>query len=241
MTRISEAELERLFVQAHSSFILEDQFFAKLIDSTVYVHVPVSDDYQHVRFMQFRHPDGFDAIPFFTSALRSEKARSKAIRTLRLSCVDLFQVTRGATLMVNPNDGGAVIYPEEVASLLDGRAIETFEKVSLSNGPVDIRLAQAPPPALLETLRTGAALTPFIKDVYVLEQRAVQGSTQESTLLVYLGVAAIHMDRGARHIVSLIQQMSPRLNDIIDVAAFDADLKRPEFLDELQAEPVYRA
>lgn len=240
VSRISDAELERLFEQGLVSLIHEDLFFSQLMNAMVYVHVPVSDDSKHVRLIQFRHPDGFEAIPFFTSARRSEKARPKFVKTLRVPCVDLFNGTRGATLMLNPNDGGPVLYPEEIASLLDGRTLEAFEKVPPSGGSMDVRPARCPPAALLETLRAGAALAPFIKDVYVLEKRSISGDAEEATLLVYMGVEGKHMDRGARHIVSQIQQMNPRLEGIVDVAVFDAESQRPEFLDELGAEPINR-
>ena len=240
MTRISNAELERLFEQGLASPIHEDLFFEQLMNSMVYVHVPVSDDSKHVRLIQFQHPDGYDAIPVFTSARRAEKGRPKFVKTLQVPCVDLFSGTRGATLMLNPNDGGPVLYPEEIASLLDGRALEVFEKVPPSGESMDVRPAQCPPAALIETLRAGAALASFIKEIYVLEKRSTSGGTEEATLLVYMGVEGKHMDRGARHIVSRIQQMNPRLESIIDVAVFDADLRRPEFLDELRAEPINR-
>ena len=45
----------------------ERAFFKRLMDAIVYVHAPISDDAQTLRLVQFRHPDGFDAIPFFTS------------------------------------------------------------------------------------------------------------------------------------------------------------------------------
>ena len=240
MAKISDAKLERLFERGLASLVHEDLFFSQLISSMVYVHVPVSDDSNHVRLIQFRHPDGFEAIPFFTSARRSEKARPEFVKTLRVPCVDLFNGTRGATLMLNPNDGGPVLYPEEIASLLDGRALEAFEKVTPSGDTMDVRPAQRPPAALLEALRAGAALAPFIKDVYVLEKRSTSGDAEEGTLLVYMGVEGKHMDRGARHIVSQIQQMNPRLECIVDVAVFDAESQRPEFLDELGAEPINR-
>ena len=138
MTRISNAELERLFEQGLASPIHEDLFFEQLMNSMVYVHVPVSDDSKHVRLIQFQHPDGFEAIPVFTSARRAEKGRPKFVKTLQVPCVDLFSGTRGATLMLNPNDGGPVLYPEEIASLLDGRALEVFEKVPPSGESMDV-------------------------------------------------------------------------------------------------------
>ncbi|MGX9780623.1 SseB family protein, partial [Stenotrophomonas maltophilia group sp. LNF336] len=82
------------------------------MDAIVYVHAPISDDAQTLRLVQFRHPDGFDAIPFFTSLDKAQAASSSAVRILGVSGRELLTGTRGATLMLNPNYGGVVLYPE---------------------------------------------------------------------------------------------------------------------------------
>lgn len=241
MAKISNAELDRLFEEGMLSIFNEEPLLSQLINAMVYVHVPVSDDCKHIRLVQFRHPDGFEAIPFFTTERRSENAKSKYVRTLCMPCVELFNGTRGATLVLNPNNGGPILFPEEIASLLDGRPLETFEKVSPFGGSMDVRPAMSPPNALLEALRSGASMTSFIKYVYVLEKREAEEPSSQTTLLVYLGAEAKHMERAARHVVLLIQQMNPRLEDIVDVAVFDAGQSRPDFLNELEADPIYSA
>lgn len=55
------------------------------MDAIVYVHAPISDDAQTLRLVQFRHPDGFDAIPFFTSLDKAQAASSSAVRILGVS------------------------------------------------------------------------------------------------------------------------------------------------------------
>lgn len=237
MATVSESELEYLFERAHSSHFNEAKFYAQLMKAMVYVHVPVSDDSKNVRLIQFRHPSGFDAIPLFTSAHRCALAGFKAVKALRLPCIDLFNATRGATLMINPNDGGPVLYPEEVTALLENGTLETFEKIEQDGGSWDVRLAESPPRRIVDALCTGAASTSFIKHVYLLEKR--ETDSDEAMLLVYLGAEPAHLERAARHMIQVLQNLSPRPDTVMDVAVYDVAQAWPEFLDQIGAVPVF--
>ena len=239
MSTVSEGELEHWFEQAMHSHTNESSFFACLVRATVYAHVPISDDSKNVRLIQFRHPDGYDAIPFFTSAHRAARSTFSGLRTIKLPCATLFEQTRGATLMVNPNDGGAVLFPEEVATLLKSGTLETFEKVSLGEGPVDARPATSAPDNLIRALDGGVPLPPFIREIYLLEKRSLDQGSSRPTLLIYAGVEARQMERGARHLVSVVQALDPRPEDIVDVAVFDIAQARPGFLNDISAVPVF--
>ncbi|APO97678.1 hypothetical protein BJD13_00345 (plasmid) [Xanthomonas perforans] len=129
-TTSAEAALEASFERARGSAIEERAFFHRLMDAIVYVHAPVSDDAPTPRLVQFRHPDGFDAIPFFTSLDKAQAASSAAVRILGVSGRELLTGTRGATLMLNPNDGGVVLYPEEVAAFLDTGFLARVDRYS---------------------------------------------------------------------------------------------------------------
>ncbi|MBN9618170.1 MAG: dNTP triphosphohydrolase, partial [Actinobacteria bacterium] len=98
---------------------------------------------QTLRLVQFLHPDGFDAIPFFTSLDKAQAASSSAVRILGVSGRELLTGTRGATLMLNPNYGGVVLYPEEVATLLDTGFLARVER--LAPAEFAVRPAQAAP------------------------------------------------------------------------------------------------
>ena len=80
-TTSAEAALEASFERARDSAAEERAFFKRLMDAIVYVHAPVSDDARTLRLVQFRHPDGFDAIPFFTSLDKAQAASSAAVHT----------------------------------------------------------------------------------------------------------------------------------------------------------------
>lgn len=237
MATVSQSQLERLFEQAHSSHFNEAVFYTHLLQARVFVHVPVSDDAKSVRLIQFRHPDGFDAIPVFTSAQRCARAASAAVKAIQLPCMELFGATRGATLMINPNDGGPVLYPEEITALLEKGTLETFEKLEPAGGTWDVRPAQNPSMHLVEAVRAGAAAASFIKQVYLLEKR--ETGSGEFVLLVYIGTESSHIERAARHMVQVLQNIHPRADAVIDVAVYDAVCARPNFLDQVGAAPVF--
>ena len=136
MTKISTAELERRLERARAYREEEPAFFRCLLDAWVYTHAPLSDEHPRVRLVQFRHPDGFDAIPFFTSETKARFAGRGVARTVKVTGRDLLEGTRGATLMLNPNDGGCVLYPEEVDALLRSGTVARVEKILRTNQKV---------------------------------------------------------------------------------------------------------
>ncbi len=238
---VSESQLDEAFERCHSNYLQETPFYERLVRAQVYVHVPVSDDSKNVRLIQFRHPDGFDAIPVFTSLSRCNRAGSRAVRALRLPCVQLMNSTRGATLMINPNDGGPVLYPEEVESLLQHGTLETFEKVDRVEGSWEVREAEGVARGFLEALCEGASKASFIKSVHLLERREVDSTSGDVTLLVYLGVERTHSERAARHMIQVIQSLSPRPDRVVDITVYDAAQSLPELLDQVGATPIFRA
>lgn len=237
MATVSQSHLEHLFEQAHSSHLNEAEFYIHLLQARVFVHVPVSHDAKDARLIQFRHPDGFDAIPVFTSAQRCARAASAAVKAIQLPCIELLNATRGATLMINPNDGGPVLYPEEIDSLLVKGTLEPFEKLEPAGGTWDVRPAQNPSMRVVEAVRTGASSASFIKQIYLLEKR--ETDSEELVLLVYIGAESGYLERAARHLVQVLQDLQPRLDTVMDVAVYDTALTRPSFLDELGAVPVF--
>jgi len=152
--------------------------------------------------------------------------------------MELLKPTRGATLMVNPNDGGPVLYPEEVTTLLENGTLESFEKIEPAR-TWDVRQAKNPPASLVAALQTGIASTLFIRHVYLLDRRASAEDSMSDGLLIYLGVDAPHRERAARHVVSIVQQLDGKPDRIVDIAVYDAAESRPTFLDEIGVTPVF--
>ena len=131
MKIISTAELERQLERARTNPEEEPAFFRLLLDACVYAHAPLSDDSPRLRLIQFRHPDGFYVVPFFTSEAKAQIAASGAARIVKLSGRELLAGTPGATFMLNPNDGGCVIYPEEIEALLKTGTVARVQNIHL--------------------------------------------------------------------------------------------------------------
>lgn len=133
MAMMSTSELQRCLERARTHQEEEPALFRCLLDAFVYAHVPLSDDPPRVRLIQFRHPDGFLAVPFFTSEAKAKFAGRGMVRTVKLTGRELLAATPGATFMLNPNDGGCVLYPEEVDSLLRTGRVPRIETVHLKD------------------------------------------------------------------------------------------------------------
>ncbi|WP_396614788.1 SseB family protein [Lysobacter soli] len=229
-----EAWLER--VREHPAE--EPAFFRALLDATVHVHAPASDDSGKVRLVQFRHPEGFAAIPFFTSMEKAQIAASPAVRILTLSGRDLLAGTRGATLMLNPNDGGAVLYPEEIAALLQSGFMPRIE--TLARGALQVRIAHAVPAWLSAAVRRSVARAGFIEAAYVLESYSTDACDTPAGLVIYLIAAPTFAERAARLVTAAVQPLCSDADPVIDVMIHDAAQPLPAALARGEILPIYR-
>ena len=85
MAKISTAELERSLERARTNREEEQAFFRFLLEAWVYAHVPLNDDHSRLRLVQFRHPEGFLAVPIFTSEAKARFAGRGEVRTVKLT------------------------------------------------------------------------------------------------------------------------------------------------------------
>ena len=105
MTKISTAELERRLERARVYREEEPAFFRLLLDAWVYTHVPLSDDHPRLRLVQFRHPEGFLAVPLFTSEVKARFAgRGLVVRTVKFTGRELLTGTCVNTKKSYPKD-----------------------------------------------------------------------------------------------------------------------------------------
>ena len=198
MTTITTAELERLLERARAHQEEEPAFFRCLLDAWVYAHVPLSDDHPRVRLVQFRHPDGFFAVPFFTSEAKALFAGRGAVRTVKFTGRELLAGTPGATFMLNPNDGGCVLYPEEVDALLKTGIVARIETKDLDDSFFFVVCDRADPPTwLVPRLMQLYAQLSFVQAAYLLKVAPPQAPTS-LTFLIVLGVAPAHAERAIR-------------------------------------------
>lgn len=232
-----EADLEAALERARGDSDEELAFFKQLMDAMVYVHAPVSDDARTLRLVQFRHPDGFDAIPFFTSLGKAEVASSAIVKILGVSGRDLLEGSRGATLMLNPNDGGIVLYPEEIATWLDTGFLARVAKpvpFEFKVGP-----AQSAPAWLAPTIAQSLQHASFVSAAYLLETHQASTSSQRPGLLIWLVVDMAYSERAARLVTTAIQPLCSEVDVVIDLMVHDASQPLPEALDDPQVLPIF--
>lgn len=112
----------------------QDAFFKALLNATVYAHVPMESPPEGVmRFIQFIRPDnGQTMLPFFSDKGQAEEAASNAALIVAMSGRDLFELTQGASLMLNPNVDAIALYPPEITAILEGRALGSFAMDEIS-------------------------------------------------------------------------------------------------------------
>jgi hypothetical protein len=227
---ISTEELERRFECAREHQEEQPAFFRCLLDAHVYAHTPLSDDHSRVRLIQFRHPDGFDAVPFFTSEAKARAAGRTAVRIVRYTGRELFEGTPGATFMLNPNDGGCVLFPEEINALLATGTVARIENVQLEDDFEFIVSADADPPVwLMPTLMAIYKQLFLVEAAYLLKVAPTREPT-EQTLLIALAVAPEHAERAARATITAVQPLCARSRLTLDLITFDPRDGKPSYL-----------
>jgi hypothetical protein len=233
------AELEGLLERARADGKEERTFFRCLLGAWVYAHAPLSDDHSRVRLIQFRHPDGFYAVPFFSSEAKAQRAGQGGVRIVKLTGRELLAGAPGATFMLNPNDGGCVLYPEEVDALLKTGAVARVEQFHLDDENPFLVSEQADPPAwLMPSLTALYTQLSFVEAAYLLEVAPSQAPTERS-LLIALAVAAEYAERAVRATITAIQPLCARSHLALDITAFDPTKGKPAYLSHPGVERFY--
>jgi len=98
-------------------------------------------------------------IPVFTSTDRifDKKVICEQVQYVAMKGSDLFNVVRGATLILNPySDYGKELLPDEIASLLDGSIFSSAGETITVSEQTEVLLGQPAkrPNAMLEGLKT---------------------------------------------------------------------------------------
>lgn len=197
----------------------EPEFLLGLLDAPVFFHLPLSDDSGRIRLLQFRRPDGLTVIPIFSDHDRARHAAQGNARVASAPGRELLEATRGATLMLDPNDTNCTLYPEELAALLD-------EGVALP----------APPRAPASTPELVAAGEAY-QWVARLVAEAVEGIAQvravwlakrvdvpagsPPVLVAILGVAPAHAERAVRALGLTLASRVRRGEFTLDATAVD--------------------
>lgn len=236
---ISTKELERHLERARKDREAEPAFFRSLLEATVYAHAPLSDDHPRLRLVQFRHPGGFYAVPFFTSEAKARAAGQAAVQIVKFTGRELLKGTPGATFMLNPNDGGCVLYPEEVDALLTTGTVARIETLQVTSENPLTASGQADPPLWLKpTLMALYTTLSFVEAAYLMEVLP-EGAPIERRLLIALAVAPEHAERAARATITATQPLCATSRLTLDLTTFDPAKGTPEYLRQPGVERFY--
>ena len=240
MTMASNHDLERLRQRSIADRREEPAFFRALLDSTVYAHVPISDDSGRLRFVQFARPDnGQLVLPFFINEAEAYATAGPTRRVVTLLGRVLLEHTLGATLILEPNHGWCVLYPEEIKELLTTGFVARL----------DVEVTEEGKELLLEPLEsvpnwfesTWSALLPrlpYVDNAYLLISAPPQDPSARSLLIVF-GVPPDLAERAGRAVATALQARPDGLRMPIDMLTFDPSQGRPELLKGVDIEPIY--
>lgn len=214
-------ELERLRERALADPRQEAAYLRALLSATLYAHLPLSDDSGRMRLVMFTRPDGLAVIPVFTDLTKAHAAAGGHVRVTAVPGRDLLEATRGAILMLDPNDLGTTLYPEEIVALLDEGRVATAPVAF--NCPA---LELLPPVALrdgwlLDVLET--ALTPIdaVRRVHLAAARPTGAASAADRLLVVLEAPQALVERAARAIAVALEG-APQVPWLpIDLASYE--------------------
>lgn len=149
-----------------------------------------------MRFIQFVRPDNKQTVlPFFSDKKQSEASAGKAALSVAMSGRSLFELTRGATLMLNPNLDAVTLYPPEIAALLNGGALGFFTADDVAEGTK--LLAGRPSVSTVElqgVLRSLFQREATIRAAFLTEVH-LQDEHGEVFLLLTVVVAQAHEER----------------------------------------------
>ena len=221
-------ELARLRGRAIADPREEGAYLRALLSTTLYAHVPLSDDSGKQHLVMFTRPDGVTVIPVFTDPSEAQAAAAGAVRVAAVTGQDLFEATRGATLMLDPNGVGMTLYPEEIVALLDqGRAALApvpFEGPGLELMPADAYRDGW----LLDVVATALASIEDVKRVHLAAARSLQSTDAADRLIVIVASPPAGAERAARAVSIAVQcaLSVPRLP--IDLATYSPDDPLPE-------------
>jgi hypothetical protein len=236
----SAQQLATLMQQAQADPTAFPMFLRALLEATVYVHAPSSDDHPRLRLLQFERPDGITVLPFFSEWTQAYAAAGQGVRVLRFIGREFMEFTRGATLMLNPNDVSCTLFPEEVSALLDRDAVADLERGEVAKGNEPQVSISSDDLAWL-TNRVASVLTglPDARAAYLLDARFPQ-SPDHLVRLIAISVSRAHSERAARAVIVAIQKECERRRCSVDLTTFDPGSTPPAWIEGLAVDPFYQ-
>ena len=160
----AENSLEKALRLAATDPASRPDFYSLLLQSTVFVFGSSGRGVegpqtiaagQDIEIANWTMDDGRPVIPFFTSLPALQRALTNEGNYLSLPARDFFEITKGATLFLNPTlDHGKEFLPEEIASLLtDGVNRPPLQRVIQQETTVMLGQPKVLPEELIASLQ----------------------------------------------------------------------------------------
>jgi hypothetical protein len=229
--------LDELMQRAIQDKEEEPAFFRALLKAEVYAHAPLKNRSGRLRLIQFARPDGMTVLPFFSDHAQAKAAAGTAARIVTMTGRQLLEITRGATLMLNPNGVNCTLYPEEIAALLDRGEVATIDKVKLDDNNLWIGAPDPAPAWLVEQLIDLYSTLPCVEAAHLAHIRSSNDARGEG-FLIALCVPDIDAERAARATITAIQPHCERHGTSVDLTTF-APGSTPSWLTEAEVEAFY--
>jgi hypothetical protein len=238
---ISTAELERLMAASIRDIREEPAFFHALLDATLFAHTPKVEPPGRRQFVMFKSPDdGQYVIPVFTDRVKADLAARGNVRVLEVKGRELFDLTRGAALMLNPNDARCTLYPEEIERLLRDGTVVLVEKWKIEKGgQAQICKLERSPHALVKALRIALVGVRSVEVAYIAGIRRQKGD-QPDSLVIVLGGEDRAAERSVRAVAIALYEQTEMSGCSVDVTHFDSRRAPPSWVGELGLRPIYR-
>lgn len=236
MAKITTDKLAQLLAAARATPLVEnpahaeEAVFKALLDATVYAHVPLENAPEgRMRFIQFVRPDNKQTVlPFFSDREQAGVASANRVAIVAMSGRRLFELTRGATLMLNPNIDQVALYPPEIVALLEGRPLGSYTQETLvESEQVGVCPPAEPTDELVLALRDLFQREATVRAAYLAEiHRGAEGT--DIFLLLTIVAQPAHKER-LIHLISLtIQSVSSHLTLPLSVNCISPDTSLPD-------------
>ena len=179
MNDIAENALERALRLAATEPAQRPEFYKTLLDSTIYVIGEMQGGHgegtrtvgegEQMMLQSWTRPDGSQVLPFFSSEEVLQRSIDSQCRILGFTARALFEMTQGATLVLNPkSDHGKEFLPNEIAALLSGGVNQLPQKrVTPAQTQVLLGQPKVYPDAMVASLSKFLATRKSVKAAYL--------------------------------------------------------------------------
>lgn len=179
---MSAIRLENLLEKAAKDPAFRPDFYAELMNSELIVlyqpdcNNELKSGFVHlekdtaVKIKQFRSQDGRVIIPIFTDVEAIRKGIKTEENYLQFNAKQLFEITKGASYILNPySDYAKEFTPEEVSNLLNDTVSQSDTHIIEKETKVLVGQPRVYPHRLVKALRRYFSKTNIVESAYIVQ------------------------------------------------------------------------